>query len=133
MPERWATLPEAIKYVMRKWGYSEKEAKRILWKGFGEGKIETADSHEILEGHVLDLLAQNKTSLCSEESEVIDVVDALAVKGLVKIGKTTTCPCCLSLSANIVTLTAAGRRAMKNRHKKKPRRSGAKSSPRVHH
>jgi hypothetical protein len=49
---------------------------------------------------------------------MIDVVNALAIKGLIKIGKWTTCPYCLSPSANIVTLTAAGRRAVKNRQKK---------------
>jgi hypothetical protein len=118
---RWVTLPEAIKYVMRKWGYTEKEAKRLLWKGSSEGKIETADSHEIqdaLEAEMLNWLAQTKTRLCSEESEMIEVVNALAIKGLIKIGKWTTCPYCLSPSANIVTLTAAGRRAVKNRQKK---------------
>jgi hypothetical protein len=106
---------------MRKWGYTEKEAKRLLWKGSSEGKIETADSYQIqeaLEAEVLNWFTQTKTRLCSEHSEMIDVVNALAIKGLIKIGKWTTCPYCLSPSANIVTLTAAGRRAVKNRQKK---------------
>jgi hypothetical protein len=39
---RWAHLDEAIRYIMREFGYSEKEAKRLLWKGIEEKKIITA-------------------------------------------------------------------------------------------
>ena len=39
---RWAHLDEAIRYIRDKFGYSEKEAKQLLWKGIEEKKIITA-------------------------------------------------------------------------------------------